>query len=243
MADNAVKQTRKQRRTVLKPDPKWATEPHIPTSDNRFTFQTSTISASDIPMSQPDRTGPKSKTLFELASDRQAELDRESGRTREGTDLEPVSDQAIDTAIETLLAVFTYTATLSMLHFTFDLLVIHQYSQVPPEGIVPLLPQLLKRLGTIAPVLAILIFIMHSPLFPFAKWQQLRQIMFCIASSGAGCYMVHIGNQEPYLAVMKQAPPIGVVWVWCVLELGLTWALASLSFVAAFTMWNGFSVM
>jgi uncharacterized membrane protein YesL len=37
---------------------------------------------------------------------------------------------------------------------------------------------------------------------------------------------------------MKQAPPVGCLWIWAVIELDLTWAMLSLAGAAAF-LWQG----
>jgi len=66
--------------------------------------------------------------------------------------------------------------------------------------------------------------------------------MFFVTSILAGCYLIHITNTSGYMAVMKQAPPIGCLWVWSVIELELPWAVISLMGAATFLWRMGYSI-
>lgn len=61
-------------------------------------------------------------------------------------------------------------------------------------------------------------------------------------SSVAGCYLIHISNEYGYLSIMKQAPPLGCLWLWAVVELDLLWAVPSLAIAASFMWKQGYSV-
>jgi hypothetical protein len=58
----------------------------------------------------------------------------------------------------------------------------------------------------------------------------------------AGCYVIHITNTFGYMAVMKQAPPVGCLWVWSVIELELPWAVLSLAGTGTFLWQNGYTI-
>lgn len=76
-----------------------------------------------------------------------------------------------------------------------------------------------------------------------ARFQSpLRQAIFFITSTFAGCYLIHITNRFGYMAVMKQSPPLGCLWVWSVIELELPWAVLSLSTAGAFLWQKGYSI-
>lgn len=64
----------------------------------------------------------------------------------------------------------------------------------------------------------------------------LRQTIFFLTSTCAGCYLIYVTNTFGYMAVMKQAPPLGCLWVWSVIELELPWAVLSLT-AAGFFLW------
>lgn len=79
----------------------------------------------DIPLKQPDRSGPSEKTLldmaqgknlFEQADARQAQLDREKN-----------GEVVLSPGAERFLEAALWTSTLAMIHFTFEVLVQHQY--------------------------------------------------------------------------------------------------------------------
>lgn len=193
------------------------------------------LRAEDIPMKQPDRSGPKSKTLFELADERQALLDKgqpfdskyEDGQVRDeegnvlSSPLGPFGD-----------AVF-FTLTLAMLHTTLDVLVFNQYRQEIEWQ------PIFSRTATMIPVLFVVIYSLRSDTasrFPVA-----RQIFYLCMAVLAGCHMIYVGNTFDYYAVMKRAPPIGTLWVWSVIEMQLPYAVTSLVIDGAYLWWNGFS--
>lgn len=53
--------------------------------------------------------------------------------------------------------------------------------------------------------------------------------------------MIYVGNTYDYYAVMKQAPPVGTLWVWSVIEMRLEFCLASVAVNLGYLWWNGFS--
>lgn len=56
----------------------------------------------------------------------------------------------------------------------------------------------------------------------------------------AGCWLVRASNEDAYLEVMKKAPPLGVIWVWAVVELRWEVALAGLGVVGGYAWWCGY---
>ncbi len=69
----------------------------------------------------------------------------------------------------------------------------------------------------------------------------LRQVFFLATSVGAGCYLIHVTNRYGYLAVMRQAPPLGCLWVWSVVELDLALAVLSLACAGGYMWQKGYS--
>lgn len=96
-------------------------------------------SPSNIKFQHPDRSGPKEKTLLELAEERglfaqaqkkQEENDKTKAKIKkipikpnEGND-----DELLSPGAERFLETTLYTISLTMLHFTLDVLVQNQYS-------------------------------------------------------------------------------------------------------------------
>lgn len=66
----------------------------------------------------------------------------------------------------------------------------------------------------------------------------IRQAVFFVTSLVAGCYLIHISNKYTYLAVMKQSPSIGCLWIWSVVEMDLSLSLLSLAGAYVY-FWQG----
>jgi hypothetical protein len=65
--------------------------------------------------------------------------------------------------------------------------------------------------------------------------------VFLAGSIAAGCHLIYITNEFGYYAVLKQAPPLGVLWIWSVVELDLLWALGSMAATFGYLWWQGYS--
>jgi hypothetical protein len=178
-------------------------------------------------LKHPDYSGgPKGKTLFELADERQRELNKgKPGRRSDGT----VDD---DVAIGPLGDAILYGISMMALHLTLDVIVYSQYR----EAI--LWDEIFKRAARAAPVFVLLVYLTHVQLalrFPIA-----RNIAFLAGSVAAGCYLVYSANNYGYFYVMKSAPSVGALWVWSVIEMSLPFAAANALAVIAYIWWNGF---
>ena len=204
--------------------------------------------ASDIPLSIPSRGAGKRKTLFDIAAERQAEL--LGGRpfispsnadakpavvtatiNRDGTLSLPEDSLPEGNLIGPLGEALFYTTTLTMLHFTLDVLVHQQYRQEIGWNMIA------QRTVITFPILAVLVYIFHSRASTI--W---AQATFLGLSVAAGCYIIYSSNVESYFAVMKRAPPLGTLWVWSVIEMRLEVALLSLVAVAGYFWWGGYSI-
>lgn len=188
-------------------------------------------------LQHPDRSGPKGKTLFELADERQRELDNGNpaksnlaqGNTPSGErsfgDEDPIGPFG-----EAIL----YSVSLATVHVMLDVLVYSQYREEVMWS------EIFQRAGTALPIFFALVYIMHvdfSRRFPV-----LRNLFFFVVSVISGCWMIYSGNKNGYFFVMKTAPPIGSFWIWSVAELHLVYAVASAATVFAYLWWNEFAV-
>ncbi|OAA63543.1 hypothetical protein SPI_03706 [Niveomyces insectorum RCEF 264] len=226
----------------------------------------------DIPLRQPDRSGPSKETLlklaggrslFEQADIRQRELNKSRGIVQpekekdvngDGDDDEDEDDDdsaaraATDAALppraERILDTLLWSVSLATLHFTLDVLVQNQYA-VAIEW-----PEVVARALRALAVLALLFYNLHRhpsdprllPGLPARFQHPLRQTVFFVAGTVTGCYLVHITNNYGYIAVMQQAPPIGCLWVWSVIELDLVWAVVSLAVTGGFLKVKGYGL-
>lgn len=80
------------------------------------------------------------------------------------------------------------------------------------------------------------------PGLPSRLQHPLRQALFFATSVVAGCSLIHVTNTYGYLATMKQAPPLGCLWLWAVVELDLVWGCVSLLVAAGFLRLGGYDL-
>ncbi|KAG9240347.1 hypothetical protein BJ878DRAFT_297639 [Calycina marina] len=196
----------------------------------------------NIKLKQPNRLGqdPSRKTLIDIAEERrlfqQAAI--QNGNTPANLDDE-------DSLVGRLGESIFWSLSLSMLHFTLDVLVSHQYA-VDISW-----PVIAGRAAHAFPIIFLLIYSLHPhnsppillPRLPPRIQPTLHQILFFSGAIFAGCYLIHISNTYGYYAVMKQAPPIGCLWIWSVIELDVQWAASSLIFCAVFLKYGGYSFL
>ncbi|KAK3296343.1 uncharacterized protein B0H64DRAFT_168360 [Chaetomium fimeti] len=216
-------------------------------------------SPSNVKLKQPDRSGPSEKTLLQLAEERglfdqakkrEDEIEKEATpvpipRPAKNEEEDDDEEAGLPPTVERVLETVLWSVSLAMLHFTLDVLVQHQYSV---DSIV--WPKVWTRFMQALLVFGLLIYALHPhpanhglvPGLPPRYQSALRQVIFFTASVFAGCYLIHITNAFGYMAVMKQAPPIGCLWVWSVIELDLPWAMLSLSGAGAFLWQKGYSI-
>lgn len=198
----------------------------------------------DVPLIQPSKTTPKHKTLLDIANERQlwSKSDNSSPSittTKIHPDgslstLEP-NDGSSDPVETPYLDIILYTVTLALLHFTLTVLVHHQYATTPPS-----LPSLFYE-STIASPTPALLLILVAILHPRSH-QIAIQLLFVTLSIVAGAWLVYASNEDPYMAVMKKAPPLGTLWVWAVVEMRWEWAIGCLGLVASWAWWKGYAM-
>ncbi|KAI9740252.1 MAG: hypothetical protein M1834_004830 [Cirrosporium novae-zelandiae] len=215
--------------------------------------------ASEIPMAHPPSNPIKpAKTLYELAAERQALLDQgkpfspssQTGtpspnststskkpsttfRMSEDGKLEEVPDD--DDPLGPFGNNLFFALTLGCLHFTLDVLVHQQYQQDMAMAWSEIIWNTLRAV----PVLFILLHFVHAP---ERSGMLVAQVLFLGTSVAGGCYLIYAANEHGYFAVMKKAPPLGTLWIWCVVEMRLNFALVSLASVVGYAMWNGYGM-
>lgn len=237
--------------------------------------QTATLeSPDDIPLARPDSQGEskrgKTKTLYEIAAERQAQMGAQGrgfsavnatkenmkyvkvtpdGKTVDVTeDGKEIAQSQDEEPIPVLDSLFL-ASSLSALHFTLDVLTVHQYAEAEKLRLVPIF---LNTLMVVFPTLFFLIYLLHGHLLrlPNAALSQrtrkflriLQQGTFIATANVAGCYLIHLTNDKGYYAVMKKAPSVGTVWVWSVLELGLLGSLAGVTGPGIYAWYYGHSI-
>ncbi|CAK7272644.1 hypothetical protein SEPCBS119000_005234 [Sporothrix epigloea] len=227
------------------------------------------IDAAGIRLMQPDRAAPSGKTLLDFASGqnlfdqadaRQRQLDKERSRPLRKIDAEEEEEEEEDDdddddddeavmspRVERLFDTALWCVSIAIMHFTLDVLVQNQYA-IEIEW-----PVIVRRSLQALGVFSLLFYNLHRhasdprllPLrrgLPLHVQDRLRQALFFTTSSLAGCYLVYITNEYSYMAVLMQAPPLGCLWVWSVIEMELLWAVPSLAIAATFMVYNGYGI-
>ncbi|KAK2605650.1 hypothetical protein N8I77_008474 [Diaporthe amygdali] len=209
--------------------------------------------AKNIKLKQPDRSGPTEKTLLDIAAERnlfkQAAAKERKNKGQQGTqdgedDDDNDEDDGIPAAAERILETLLYTVSLAMLHLTFDVLVQQQYA-IEMDWF-----KIVQRAVQALMVFAALVYALHPhaaaptvvPGLPQRYQNPARQTIFLVMGTIAGCYLIYITNKYSYIAVLKQAPPVGCLWVWSIIELNLVLAVASLAGSGLFFWLGGYTI-
>lgn len=69
--------------------------------------------------------------------------------------------------------------------------------------------------------------------------EPLLQGILVLTSTLSGLQLIKVTTQAPYLKVMRQAPALGVIWIWTVVKMDLAVALLGLGGVAVSVWWIG----
>lgn len=184
----------------------------------------------------PDRSGPKGKTLFELADERQRELNKgkparwniNEGNTPAGE--RPFNDED---PLGPFGDAILYSLSMATLHLTLDVLVYSQYR----EDVI--WNEIIKRAASAFPIFFFLVYLTHVDMA--YRFPGTRNLLFLVGGTAAGCYLVYSGNKHGYFYVMKAAPPVAALWIWSVIEMNLLSAALCAATVLGYSWWNGFS--
>ena len=213
----------------------------------------STSTSADVNVSRPSRAPPVGRTLIDIAAERQLLCHNSSSLPIDPsvvtTTINPDGslsgsseawktdlDNESDSEATPYLDIFLYTSTLVCLNFTLTFLVHYQYGPAPPKAL-PLFLSSTVFSPTPVIILALVAVLHHR------SAQPLIQVLFAGMFVFAGSWLVQATNREPYLAVMKKAPPLGTLWVWATVEMRWEWAAVCLGLVGAWGWWNGYTVL
>jgi len=159
------------------------------------------------------------------------------------TNEKPDSEVVVDKPLPPLLDTILLSLPLTTLHLTLGYLAAHQYAETID------LPKLFKESVTTAfPLLTLFVHLAHGHIISFGKRGStkdpvpslfpltadkrnfsflrrivfppaLRTLFFLPVAAVLGAHLIAITNGDPYYAVMKKAPAVGTIWIWCILEL------------------------
>ncbi|KAG9125626.1 hypothetical protein FRC07_006840 [Ceratobasidium sp. 392] len=129
-------------------------------------------------------------------------------------------EQPVDALADSILNTAILAIPLSFLYILLDILVQQQYAQQPT---------ILQELGRIianVPIISILVHYTNKH-----KSKPVTQMMLFLAAILSGPRMIWLVNKGNWLAVSRQAPPLGTIWIYTIVQLNLVPAVASLAIV------------
>ncbi|KAF8340489.1 uncharacterized protein EI90DRAFT_3117024 [Cantharellus anzutake] len=206
-------------------------EEHIPESEQWGIIQNSGLLDSyDGPRARVLKRNTSSGRFqevdpYDIETDNEEEEDSEEER-EEGGPQEPPTDLP-DKIFDAVLLVIPLT----FLWLMMDILVQQQYN------IEPTIMDEVRRVGRAVPAIIIMVgFTAHRKA---ERW--LQALMFW-ASIAVGMRLVYVVNKSPRLTVIRQGPPLTVLWVYMIIQLHLPSAIISLMLVAAGIKYLGLKI-
>ncbi|KMU89168.1 hypothetical protein CIHG_07101 [Coccidioides immitis H538.4] len=179
---------------------------------------------------------------------------RSFGRPAQRYESDEISEASEDdAAIPPFADTIFLSLPLSTVYFTLSFLAAHQYAQE-----IPYKKLIRDSIFVAFPILTFLIHFAHGHIISFKQVNifgnkteldgtaadssaatrpislkslfplTTRNIIFCILAIISGMRLIAMANEGSYYAVMKNTPPIGTIWVWCVFELSLGFAVLGL---------------
>lgn len=114
---------------------------------------------------------------------------------------------------------------LASLHVVLDVLVYKQYGQ----------DIVFREMASRGITSLFVLIVVHSVFHP-SHSKVPFQMLLLLGGMMLGMYLVHIAQTQDYFAVMKQAPPVGTLLAWTVVELEYYWSAVGMA-VVGFWYW------
>lgn len=169
---------------------------------------------------------------------------KESPPSKSADQPTPESEIVVNKPLPPLLDTILLSFPLTTLHLTLSYLAAHQYAETTD---LPKLFK--ESITTAFPLLTLFVHLAHGHIISFGKRKSksetsdlslfpvtadklsltflrklifppaLRTFVFLPVAFVLGAHLISITNGDPYYAVMKKAPAVGTIWIWCILEL------------------------
>ncbi|KAL2011500.1 hypothetical protein VTN00DRAFT_4218 [Thermoascus crustaceus] len=226
----------------------------------------SSAPSSEPPEAQFFQISPDGEVSRFKPSDNATDTTSTSDKVKRSKGAEPEPNEANDdvSSIPPFVDTIMLSLPLAAVHCTLAFLAAHQYAQDIPVR------SLIRESAVVAfPVLTFLIHLAHGHIVSFGGGRKNtknngtetseltasslrrlllnptpRTIFFLPLAVYLGSYLIALTNQDPYYAVMKRAPAIGTLWVWCVLEMSAgAAALGVLVPIGWGVLWKGYGII
>ncbi|KAK6512177.1 hypothetical protein TWF481_001068 [Arthrobotrys musiformis] len=166
-----------------------------------------TYESFNIPSALPDRSGPKNEFL------------KEKGRKKEEEE-----EEDEDIIIGDLGQTFFYAVPLTMLLFTFYVLVQKQYLEETDYW------ESIGRTVKSFPVIWFILYLTHP-----RKASPAMQALLVLVAVTSGCWMIYNVNHNGYYAIMKMVPPLSTILIYSMIEMDIIPAVSTLVLIGAYT--------
>ncbi|KAJ5832598.1 hypothetical protein N7474_000909 [Penicillium riverlandense] len=190
------------------------------------------------------------------------DTDADSLSSDDDDESEPEINNSNNKPLPPLLDTVLLTLPLTTLHFTLAFLAAHQYAEKTDFRAL-----LQESLIVTFPLLTFLIHLVHGHIFtipiPLSLRRRdttsndsvglvrrlifppsLRTVVFLPVATVLGAHLIAITNGDPYYAVMKKAPAVGTLWIWCILEMSVGAAmLGALGPLVWGVWWMGYGIL
>lgn len=141
-----------------------------------------------------------------------------------------VEEDAMSPGVEKFLDLLIWSIPFTSLYVLLDIMIHQQYAMHPT-----LAQEFGRMIGTVPILVAIIWLTTISPKIP----RKVLQYLLFVASILLGSSFIWIFHQSPYMEVVRRTPPLGTLWIYCVVKLDLIPCVTSVSAVGAFVWWNG----
>lgn len=236
-------------------------------SQSRQTEFVNILPSGELSHARPSSSDTKSSAST-ISISRSASPEIESPRVRKINPREPDAeeeDETIPPVADTILT----SLPLSALHFTLGFLAAHQYAQEIEFG-----KLLWETAMIAFPSLTFMVHFTHGHIISFKAFDRLlwgggntgnifaepkitlssirrlifppapRTLFFLPLACFLGLRLIAITNDSGYYAVMKRAPSVGTLWVWCVLEMPPGAAMLALLLPIGYgILWEGYNLI
>ncbi|CAO1617567.1 unnamed protein product [Sympodiomycopsis kandeliae] len=140
-----------------------------------------------------------------------------------------MKEDSMSPRVEKFLDLLIWSIPFTSLYVLLDVMIHQQYALHPT-----LLEEFGRMIGTVPILVTIVWSTTISPKIP----QRALQILFFIASILLGSAFVWTFHQSPFMEVVRRTPPLGTLWIYCVVKLDLIPCVVSVATVGAFVWWN-----
>ncbi|CAO1629994.1 unnamed protein product [Parajaminaea phylloscopi] len=128
-------------------------------------------------------------------------------------------------AMEHTFDLLIWSIPFSALFVLLDIMIQQQYAMHPTFMI-----EAGRMLGTLPFLIALIWFSTIKPILP----RRILQPLFFLASLACGCAFIWTFHEAPFLEVIRRTPPLGCLWVYCIVKMDLVPCVVSLAGVGGF---------